>query len=649
MNLYIDSDEESDFDTDGEADRVMGGKKKKKEKKSRRGRRAPRRMTKSQRKEVKEAEVAAKAKVETITESMQEDEENPEDSEDDFEDRHRSISAKRGQSTETRNFHNSTCPALNNSLSSHDEEGDDLSACSYKMPAFGTMLGLTPQRKEVMPGRQGTGYSSDSSVVRKRIELAKQKKKEQRKLENKNKQKKKSKSTKKGKPVETLSKEFSPAHGTNPYLRRVSHDSFDDYEFDEVDEISVRSSRSHMTRLYSTGAYAFQDDESSSKSKRRSRSSSQRRSKKNKKKKSHKNKKSSKSSVSCSDDDIYGDDNVHNYLNNDSFSSSAKEKLEVTERMLELDSCFQDVDKQAEAVTKKTYDQRFEEVEKFEAMLFEERERLQKERASVAFERESLDLQLQEEVERNEVLSLKVGYLEKQLQANETLGKANTAELSAELHDLKVNFEAQKKALLFQLTEKGKEISDLKSRETLGTLNHSDHSSQDSGTGAKSRERLQGELLQARSKLMETQHLLEQQTSELEALHEALICHQDGTALAKLQDDLNESKKHANELKQELAKQRNGNAIKLKEKDETIEFLLSELAKLKQEQSMNSSVHSMSSLRNGRANIGMTGFLANHPGLSLQPRDSGVDPETVEASVHRRGSISSYFSASNRN
>ncbi|KAG7354765.1 hypothetical protein IV203_004121 [Nitzschia inconspicua] len=601
-NLYFDEDDSTDFDTDDEADRVMNrnGHGKKKKKKSRRGKRAPRRMTKKQRK--KEQEAQERERAEAIPEAIKEDDESDE-TEDEDDVPKLSSAVKARCSLNERDFHDSrTSDVLNNSISSHDELDDIVSSCSYKMPLFGTILGLEPVRKVALSFHSGTGYSSDTSVVRKRIEMAKQQQMEVKKRDKKKKKKKKSKATKKNVSAKEEYSEEMPQHV------QAFHESFVNYGYDEPEEVSVRSSRSAFIQKYNAM-------ETREMEKARSRSSSQRRSKQEKKQKKRKNKKSSSTTGSTeSDDEIYQEDLKQN---NDSFSTT--NVGEVNRRMKELDECFQHVDQQAQVglASPRTYDKRYQEIEKFEAFLLEERNKLEKERTTIAFERESLELQLNEETIKNESLTLQLKDLEQQLQSMRMSHAGNNAELSTELEDMK----SELQLLSRQLKEKDSEIQELKLKEVSNRSSHSDASSQNSSVEGKSRDRLQGELLQATSKLMEKEQLAEQQAAELELLKEKLSGLRSGSGVSQLKEEFGNLKALKIELEHELAKERKDSASKLKDKDETITYLMGELAKLKQEQSrdLNSSDHSRNSvssfrsLRRGSLKDGAASFLP--PGL----------------------------------
>lgn len=649
MNLYIDEDDESDFDTDDEAERIMsrnGSKEKKRSKKApRRGKRAPRRMTKNQRKIEKEAEQynRTKAKVDVIHEA--EDESGDEDDELQLDPAIHATGHGKGS-----DLHDSN---TTDSLNSHGDLDDVASSCSYKLPAFGTILGLEPARKLGVPTaiHPGNGYSSDSSLVRKRMELKRQQEKEHKKIEKASKSKKKKKGNhhkeNKAGGEEVLKKEHrSPGAYAKPHLQAF-HESFANYGYDQPDEASVRSSPSYATRRVSTGINAT--DFERYRNARRSRSASRHRSKKDKKKK-RKNKKPSLTAASTSDDDICGERGQSNNAdNNDSFSTTVREKQEVTMRMQDLDACFQQVDEIAldGSVSTQSYEKRYEEIEKFEAFLFQERDKLQKERATIAFERESLELQLNEETNKAELLSQKVKDLEQQLHSLRLSHAGNNAELEAELEDLKANFRQQKRELMKQLRDKDADMEELKAREPVSSRsNHSDNSSDASTLGAKSRDRLQGELLQINSKLIEKQQMLERQASELEDLQIELSGLRDGSIVSHLREEVQSLRNQKLQAENDLTKERKDNASKLKDKDATIIYLMSELARLKQEQSHDlsasnhsrNSLSSLAGLRRGNTNNSVSSFLP--PGLSLQAKDSGGDDEESMSSTHRRSSIS---------
>jgi hypothetical protein len=612
FNLYFDEDDSTDFDTDDEADRTTrrnsDGKKKKK--KGRRGKRAPRRMTKNQRKKEKEAEERTSTRAEIIPEAINED---AEDSEDDSvkqsDHLNLSPSVHAFEVPDGKGFNDSaTSEILNNSMSSNEDLDDIVSSCSYKMPAFGTMLGLQPAPNVVFSSTRNAGYSSDSTLIRKRMAMDKRQQLGDQKLEKKSKDKKKKKSK--------TSKKDKPKKKRDDAREQVQsfHESFVNYGYDEPDEVSARSSRSAFLLNYSNDKIQRMEQV-------RSRSSSQHHSKKDKKKKKSKSKRYSSTAGSTSDDDIYAEGMNTSFENNDSFSTT--KTPEVNRRMEELDACFKHVDQQAQAclVSPSTYDSRYQEIEKFENFLFQERNKLQQERATIAFERESLELILNEETIKSESLALQVKELEQELQSMRLSHAGNDAVKTTELDEMKLKFERTTEDLSRQLREKDIEIQELKSKAFSSRSGHSDASSQDSALEGKSRDRLQGELLQATSKLIEKQQLVEQQAAELQSLRVELVGLQSGNEVLELKQQIDGLNTKTTELEKELAEERKDSAAKLKDKDETITYLMGELAKLKQEQSRDlnssnhshSSVSSLSSLRRGSLGGSVTSFLP--PGL----------------------------------
>merc|ERR1711988_600613 len=169
-------------------------------------------------------------------------------------------------------------------------------------------------------------------------------------------------------------------------------------------------------------------------------------------------------------------------------------------------------------VTFKEYDRRLEELEKLESWLSEERVLLQKEWEIIAFERDSMELQLNEEFEKGEELTAQVKELEQIVQSQKMSKAGNEFES-----------EKQLKKTVTRLTE------------------------------------------------MESQ--LKQQTKELDALRE-------GTVLNELQNDLSKTQTEKKNLENALYNEQKLRTTKLNEKDETIMYLMGELARLKQEQSL---------------------------------------------------------------
>jgi len=608
VSLYVEEDDESDFDTDDEADKVMNrnGKKKKATKKGRRpGGHAPRRMTKKQRKKEKEAEAAAEAEagaaneekeaaetafltneaipaetlsIDVIEENKEEDDDN-DDKSSEYEVLKLYSPSKAISSTENgMDGHESGMTTLMDSVSSRDDFESLVSACSYKVPAFVGMSRVTALNDGAeKPALSAGGYTSDSALCRRRLE-ARQHEERQREKEVK---KRKNKKKKKGKEHK-LSKQEKMFP-----LVIESNELAVDYGYDDVEEASPKTPHRKALRRYSTGAFALLDGVAIKK-KRADRSPSRRRSKKDKKKKKRKGKKSS--GHTTSEDDLNEDDDEDIYLPDDRQGDNAlplsqmdNVDQEVPPGLEEMDRCFKDVDEKAGEAS--VFDKRVSGVEHSKSIL-EERELLRKERETIAFERESLELQLNDEIQKSESLTLRVRELEQQLQSQQFSQKGNNAELANAIVELKSKFERELSDLKRNLLEKETEIENLKHcTKDTELLEEKEHVSPEI-TDGKSRERLKGELLQTVSKLAEKEAILDRQTEELSAVRKELTALQDGSGVPELKNEILSLKKETKDLSEELNTVRKESSQKLKEKDETITFLMGELARLKQEQSV---------------------------------------------------------------
>merc|ERR1712238_228013 len=244
------------------------------------------------------------------------------------------------------------------------------------------------------------------------------------------------------------------------------------------------------------------------------------------------------------------------------------------------------------------YDKRLEELEKLEWKMGKERGLLQKEREVMAFERERIEMQLNEEFHKCDDLTVRVRELEQVVQSNKLSNAGNNAESIDVKEIMKVRYEKEKDYLKKQLFDKDTEIENLKrTAKDLKILQDTNNDNDTNGTdfnsaniadNGKSRERLLGELLQTVAKLTSKESQLKQQTKELDLAQEELDSLRDGKQMTQLKNSLSSIQQKKKELEQELYKERTEKFTKLKEKDETITFLMNELASLKQAQSISS-------------------------------------------------------------
>ena len=259
------------------------------------------------------------------------------------------------------------------------------------------------------------------------------------------------------------------------------------------------------------------------------------------------------------------------------------------------------------------YDKRLEELEKLESKLLEESGLLQKEREVLGFERESIEIQLNEEFHRCDDLTIRVKELEHIVQSHKLSNAGNKyAESIDEKVELKAQYENEINELNKRLLEKDNEIehmkhiatSDLKilkgDEDITGNNSNSDNGNDNDSDfdptsnniadiNGKSRERLQGELLQTVAKLTEKENKLKLQSMELDLAQEELDLFRDGIQTNQFKTEITTLQQENKDLGQELSKEKTNRSTKLKEKDETITFLMNELVRFKQEQSISSS------------------------------------------------------------
>lgn len=234
------------------------------------------------------------------------------------------------------------------------------------------------------------------------------------------------------------------------------------------------------------------------------------------------------------------------------------------------------------------FDKRLEEIEQFEASLVDERKAIQKERETMAFERESMEMRMDEETQHCDELQLRIKELEQLVQSQQMSNAGNVVESIDEKNGLKLDFMREKREYHIQLTEKDTEIDDLKQEvRDLKMMQGAVKTDEDSNTmvDGKSRERLQGELLQTNAKLSEIEAQLNATSKELDLAREEVAALQAGKETTELKNSLLTTQEENKKLQEDIENERNDNAAKLKDKDETVTFLMNELARLKMQQS----------------------------------------------------------------
>jgi hypothetical protein len=339
------------------------------------------------------------------------------------------------------------------------------------------------------------------------------------------------------------------------------------------------------------------------KTKKKNKSKSNKKDEKEKKKGKHS--KSSSANSYCEDDaDDDGTVVSKNIKKKKNKMKSSKKEKGTTTSIIINDGYYKD------------YDKRLEELEKLESKLLEESGLLQKEREVLGFERESIEMQLNEEFHRCDELTIRVKELEHIVQSHKLSNTGNKyAESIDEKVELKLQYENEINELNKRLLEKDNEIEDMKHIATrdLKILqddanntgnNNNNNINNDNGDdfdfdfdptnnniadiNGKSPQRLQGELLQTVAKLTEKENQLKQQSKELDLAQEELNSFRDGNQMSQFKSNISTLQQENKDLEQELSKEQTDRTTKLKEKDETITFLMNELARLKQEQSIKS-------------------------------------------------------------
>lgn len=234
------------------------------------------------------------------------------------------------------------------------------------------------------------------------------------------------------------------------------------------------------------------------------------------------------------------------------------------------------------------FDKRLQEIEEFESAMLEERKLMVKERQEMSYERETMEMRLDEQFRHCEELTFKIKELEQNLQSTSLENEGNNAESVDERLQMETRFEFEKAKLEKQLKFKDREIEELKEAAITQqeNIDAGTPTYENDATDGKSRERLQGELLQTVAKLSEKEAKLRVQTIELDAIREELVSLKDKSGINELKKKYANLQDEKKKLEEDLDQERKENGDKLKDKDETVSFLMNELAALKQEQSL---------------------------------------------------------------
>jgi len=434
----------------------------------------------------------------------------------------------------------------NSNDNDNESESDDDSISDFQLPASMRRQSTISKFSSNDGGNFDSGYSSDSALVRKRMQMLQQeqdarRKESTQKSSNGGKKKKKKGGKKKG-SSKKKEKKKSPKNRNSLEKENSARSGLGSLEGDNSTATTISGGSEEEVRQEEMRQSSEIKDDNNGKKKKKKKKQKTKKTKDGKKKK----KRAVISFVVNGDDDACAD-----------------------------------------------FDKRLEEIEQFEAALVEERKSIQKERETMAFERESMEMRMDEESHHCDGLNRRIRELEQLVQSQKLSNAGNDAESSNEKNGLKLDFAREKREFHLQLVEKEREIEDLKLtvRELQmlqGATKNADDNSFDSNSkgDGKSRERLQGELLQTVAKLSEKEAQLKAQSKELDLTREEVAALKLKCETSELKKVFDASKEDNKKLQQEMENERKENNTKLKDKDETVTFLMNELARLKKEQSI---------------------------------------------------------------
>jgi hypothetical protein len=240
-------------------------------------------------------------------------------------------------------------------------------------------------------------------------------------------------------------------------------------------------------------------------------------------------------------------------------------------------------------------DKRLALIEEMEQTILEERREMEKEKEKMAFERESAEMQLDEEIQKNEALQTLVDQRRFEHEHEEAAGQSETPcdetllELSGENEVLKKRLQVEKRETEVLVQTLEREINELKQNiETTKDTNaaNDEYTATSPCTASRmSVGRLHGELLQANSKVADKDCIISRQKKKLDELFEELMGYREGYGMEKLKKDVAELRARGAEREAVLEKGVSEMEMKLKHKDDTIAFLIEEMGSLKKQQS----------------------------------------------------------------
>jgi hypothetical protein len=215
-------------------------------------------------------------------------------------------------------------------------------------------------------------------------------------------------------------------------------------------------------------------------------------------------------------------------------------------------------------------------------------ESMEKEMEDVNLEKESLQFYLDEETMKNKELTEQINKLENELHRS-TRGSEQSEEVErmySELESLQMELINERETYENQASESRKEIEALK--KNVDVLKRNDLQTrvltEIAPAENKTQERLRGELLEANARVAELQRSKKEQDDELVNIREELASHKDQYGIHLLREQLKTSQEQENALRTALGHVENDWTERLKSKEETIEFFLKELSRLKLQQ-----------------------------------------------------------------
>jgi hypothetical protein len=168
---------------------------------------------------------------------------------------------------------------------------------------------------------------------------------------------------------------------------------------------------------------------------------------------------------------------------------------------------------------------------------------------------------------------------------NESVESRELIELSGENEELRALLKREQRSADLRLVDKMTEIEELK--QTIDSLKKEKNVEDFSVNprDGKSRQRLQGELLQAVARLSDCESVIARERMEIAEMKQELTALREGNGVQQLKDEMMTVKKEKKELEIALEIGREKTQAKVRSKDETIEFLMEELVNLKKAQS----------------------------------------------------------------